>query len=205
MQSTFLSLRRAARSLLAIGALAASSPYPARADGVTPPAVPGDIAVEPENEPFLIGHAVGTQNYVCAPSGDGVAFVLFTPQATLFNDDGRQITTHFFSPTPVDDVVRATWQHSRDTSTFWGRGTGSSTDRDFVADGAIAWLRIEMVDVEEGPTGGDALTGTTFIQRVNTRGGVAPATGCSSPSEVGDQAFVPYTADYVFYRKARRP
>ena len=75
------------------------------------------------NIAFLVGHAVGTQNYICLPSGPGVAFALFTPEATLFNDDDGQITTHFFSPNPFADgaPIRATWEHSRDTSTFWVR------------------------------------------------------------------------------------
>jgi len=32
-------------------------------------------------------------------------------------------------------------------------------------------------------------------------GGLAPKTGCSSLTDVGNQAFVPYTADYFFYKK----
>jgi hypothetical protein len=35
---------------------------------------------------------------------------------------------------------------------------------------------------------------------VNTTGGVAPSTGCRLPKDIGDRAYVPYTADYVFYR-----
>jgi len=56
-----------------------------------------------------------------------------------------------------------------------------------------------VVKVLDGPTGGDTLTKTTFVQRLNTRGALAPSTGCASPSNVGNQAFVPYTADYFFY------
>jgi len=41
---------------------------------------------------------------------------------------------------------------------------------------------------------------TTFIQRVNTEGGVAPAAGCSLPADIGKRALVAYTTDYVFYR-----
>jgi len=37
-------------------------------------------------------------------------------------------------------------------------------------------------------------------QRVNTTGGVAPSTGCESQADVGHRAFVPYTADYVFFK-----
>jgi hypothetical protein len=45
---------------------------------------------------------------------------------------------------------------------------------------------------------------TTYIQRVNTVGGIAPRTGCAVAADAGKQAFVPYTADYFFYEEARR-
>jgi hypothetical protein len=45
------------------------------------------------------------------------------------------------------------------------------------------------------------MTQTTFIQRLNTNGGSAPADGCASASDVGKQKLVPYTADYYFFRK----
>jgi hypothetical protein len=45
------------------------------------------------------------------------------------------------------------------------------------------------------------LARTTFIQRLNTRGGSAPADGCSTAADVGSQTLVPYSADYYFYRK----
>jgi Protein of unknown function (DUF3455) len=41
------------------------------------------------------------------------------------------------------------------------------------------------------------MVATTFIQRVNTVGGKAPASGCPS---LGARTFVPYEADYVFYK-----
>jgi hypothetical protein len=44
-------------------------PQPAHADNVTPPPVPTDIEVQPGNKAFLVGHAVGTQNYLCLASG----------------------------------------------------------------------------------------------------------------------------------------
>lgn len=37
------------------------------------------------------------------------------------------------------------------------------------------------------------------IQRINTTGGAAPASGCEGPSDLGKQARVAYTADYFFY------
>jgi hypothetical protein len=193
-------------------AVAVSLPQPAHADEVTPPPVPEGLEVDAVNEVFLVGHAVGTQNYVCVPSGAVFAWTLFTPEATLFGDNAKQTITHFFSPNPdepntnprvvADGRIRAAWQHSRDTSTVWA-GVAlpehSSTDSRFVRLGAIAWLKLTAVGAEEGPRGGDTLTKTTFIQRLNTVGGLAPSTGCSSPEDVGKQAFIPYRADYFFY------
>ena len=191
-------------------AFTASSPQVATLGGITPPPLPAGMAPVPAgNELFLGTHAVGTQNYVCQPSGAGVAYVLFTPQATLFGEDGVQIITHFNSPNPDEPntdpkvvapqgTIRATWQF-KDTSRVWAKvhqPDGAVTvDKD-----AIAWLLLDAVGHQNGPTGGDKLRKTTFVQRLNTIGGLAPKTGCSSLADVGNKAFVPYTADYFFYK-----
>jgi hypothetical protein len=183
-------------------AFTATLAQPVLADKFTPPDVPGNIKVLPPNHIFLIGHAIGTQNYVCVPNGAGVKFTLFTPQATLFNDDDTEIITHYFSPNPDENrTVRATWQHSRDSSRVWAEVVNgdASNDANFVEAGAVAWVKLTVRGTEAGPTYGDILTKTTFIQRINTHGGVAPPTGCLSPGDLGNTAFVPYTADYVFY------
>ena len=209
-----LTPQQIARGIVQIGCVTALAvvlkvalPQAAHADRVTPPYVPGQLQVLAPNKAFLVGHAVGTQNYVCLPSGGTFAWALFTPQATLFDDDGKQIITHFFSPNPFENnTVRATWQF-RDTSTFWGVATDSAdaiTDPKFVKPGAVAWLKLAFAGSQDGPLGGDRLTGTTFVQRVNTVGGVAPSTGCAAAGDVGKKAFVPYRADYFFYRDASR-
>jgi Protein of unknown function (DUF3455) len=180
-------------------------PHAAHAQSVTPPPVPTDIQVPEGNEAFLLGRGVGTQNYVCQPSGPlgRVAWTLFTPQATLFSDLGDQLTTHFFSPNPDEGgIVRVTWEDSQDTSTVWAQLIDSVPDP--TASGAIAWLKLQTVGTQVGPTGGDTLTKTTFIQRLNTVGGSAPPTGCDVLNDVGHKAFIPYTADYFFYKSATR-
>jgi hypothetical protein len=172
---------------------------------VTPPSVPEAIQVPVGNTLFLAGHAIGSQNYVCSPSDGGYKFVLFTPQATLYTDDNQQLTTHFYSPNPVEDgTVRATWQDSRDTSRVWGQAIQSSTDPSFVAPDSIPWVLLRRTGAQPGPAGdgGLGLPSATFIQRLNTSGGVAPASGCNSPEDVGRQVFVPYSADYLFYTDA---
>jgi Protein of unknown function (DUF3455) len=169
---------------------------------VIPPLVPANLEVEFGNTPFLVGHAIGTQNYVCLLRAGGFAWTFFGPQATLFDDDGQQLTTHFLSANPDENgTLRATWQHSQDTSAIWALAIASSTDPAYVLPGAIPWLLLRVVGVEAGPTGGATLSATTFVQRVNTSGGIAPAAdGCARAADVGRRALVPYTADYVFYR-----
>jgi uncharacterized protein DUF3455 len=103
---------------------------------------------------------------------------------------------------PKGGTPRATWQHSQDTSTVWATMTASSSDPSVVAPGAIPWLLLQAVGAQDGPTGGHKLTATTFIQRLNTSGGVAPSTGCTLSTDVGMKALVPYTADYFFYKAA---
>ena len=178
-----------------------SLPQPAHADHVTPPPVPANIQVPAGNKAFLEGHAVGTQDYICLPSGSGFAWTFFGPQATLFNDDDKQVITHFLSPNPDESgTARATWQHSKDTSTVWAAAIASSSDPKFVAPGAIPWLLLRVVGDQPGPSGSDQLVQTTHIQRLNTSGGVVPSTGCSRAADVGRKALVSYTADYVFYK-----
>lgn len=194
--------QRVCALVFALTLLATQLPAAYAADSMPPP-VPANLQVPAGNKLFLVGRAVGTQNYICLPADGGVKFSLFTPQATLFKE-GEQITTHYFSPNPAEGgTVRATWQHAKDTSTVWGKVADghSSADPAYVAPGAIPWLLVTVVGTQAGQTGGDKLTKTTYIQRLNTAGGVAPATGCAAASDIGNKAFVPYTTDYYFYKK----
>ena len=194
--------------------LASAISLPAHARHATPPVVPANLQVDAGSRVFLVGHAIGTQNYVCAPSTtapSGVAYVLFTPEATLFGDNGRELTTHFFSPNAnpqdpntnpavlADGAIRPTWQHARDNSSVWAKlhTNGSAV----VTVGALPWLLLDAAGVQEGIGGGDIMTKTTQIHRVNTVGGLAPAQGCASPADLGHSAFVDYAADYYFYTK----
>lgn len=187
--------------MLGLGWSSASAQPPAFLD------VPTNLRVPAGNEAFLSGYALGTQNYVCLATPTGVSWKFLGPQATLFlTSDGnlsQQITTHYLSVNPAESLARPTWQHSLDTSRFWGRVKESSKDPNYVAPGAIDWLLLERAGVQFGPAGGSILAQTTFIQRVNTSGGVAPATGCSDISQVGTLALVPYSTDYFFYRSSR--
>jgi Protein of unknown function (DUF3455) len=162
-------------------------PGVALAEHLPPPNVPGDIQVEAGNYPYLMGHATGTQNYTCQSTATGIAWTLVAPAAVLVDDKGKQIMTHYAGPT---------WQ-ARDGSTVMGaRMKGVTMDPT-----AIPWLLLRKTSTSMGPDGGDRLTSTTFIQRVNTTGGLAPATGCDA-AHLGAAVNVPYEADYFFYRAA---
>lgn len=168
------------------------------------PPVPANLQVPAGYTLFLGAHAAGTQNYVCMPAGrQAVGWRFLGPQATLFVNGAQvQISTHFLSVNPTEGTVaRPAWQHSIDTSKVWGRVRSSSADPNYVTPGAIPWLLLETAGTELGPNGGGFLAQTAFIQRLNTSGGLAPATGCTNDDEIGKVALVPYSTDYFFYRK----
>jgi hypothetical protein len=160
--------------------------------------VPAVLQPPAGNEEYLTAAATGTQNYLCMPSG----WMFTGPQATLFFKMAhmrRQAATHFLSPNPDEEgrPPRATWQDSFDTSAVWAAAVATSSA--YAEPGAIPWLLLKVVGKSKGPIGGSAMAETTYIQRVKTTGGVAPEGSCT----VGARAFVPYTAEYVFFREAR--
>jgi hypothetical protein len=182
---------------------------------VMPPPTPDAIAVPAGNSPFLVGHAFGTQGYTCLPtSTGGTSWEILgaRPEATLFTDlfeQQFQIITHFQSPdlnpnanapNPLPLGGNATWQSSLDSSRVWAVKKnaidGGSDAASCPNTGAIPCLLLQSIGNLKGPTGGNLMAKTTFIQRLNTRGGAAPTTTCT----VGQTQLVGYTADYFFYR-----
>jgi hypothetical protein len=163
-----------------LGLLAAYTPAkPAALVGGSPPDVPAAIQVPAGNKLFLVAYAVGTQNYTCNGAG---AWGPSVPAATLFDKHGHPIGIHFGGPT---------WQY-QDGSSVLGQKIAGAT----VTPGAIDWLLLKALSTTPGANGGDRLVGTTYIQRLTTNGGLAPAGACVTATA----AHVPYTAVYYFYR-----
>ena len=193
----------------------------AAAQGTASPSTPAIITPPEGNSAFLLGHAVGTQGYVCLPSANGASWTVNAarPQATLLTDFyGRQvqIITHFLSPdenpnpSAPDPIPfgSATWQSSMDSSKVWAQvlhsnSIAAGTDPSCPNSGAIPCLLLQAIGSQKGPAGGKVMTHVTFVQRLNTKGGAAPADGCSTAGDVGKQTLVPYTADYYFFRESR--
>lgn len=192
----------------------------AGAQRLTPPTTPAAIAPPPGNSVFLMGHAVGTQGYVCLPTSTGVSWTVngSRPEAALFaSAKGHEvpIITHYLSPdtNPNEFAPKplpfgsATWQSSRDGSRVWGQTLNSipaGSDASCPNPGAIGCLLLQAIGSEKGPAGGQSMARTTFIQRLNTQGGSAPATGCSVAADVGKQTLVPYSADYYFFWRTNK-
>ena len=132
------------------------------------------------------------------------------PRSHAFADFfGRsaQIITHFQSinENPKPGIVpalsgTATWQSSLDSSRVWMvRVNGIDPDPNVDSCrnvGSIQCLLLQSVGNKKGPTGGNLLAETTFIQRLNTSGGAAPTSACT----VGQTQLQHYTADYYFFR-----
>jgi hypothetical protein len=154
--------------------------------GVAPPTVPDVIAVEDGHKVFLVAHAVGFQEYPCVATPSGYAWGPSTPDAKLYADNGQLIGTHFGGPS---------WQAKDGSKVLAQRKDGVSVDPT-----AIPWLLLTAKSPTAG-VDGDRLVGTTFIQRIATTGGLAPAAADCNAATVGTVEPVPYTADYVFWKK----
>ena len=185
------------------------------AQNVVPPPTPPAITPPAGNSAYLVGHAQGTQGYVCLPtSTGGTSWTINAarPEATLFVKffgQDVQIITHFASinanpnqnaTLPVPKGGNATWQNSFDTSKVWAKAVGVVTAGSDPAScpnsGAIPCLLLQSIGNQQGPAGGKILANATFVQRLNTNGGAAPTSVCTA----GQTELVPYTADYFFYR-----
>ena len=211
-----LNTGRTRKQLLTVALLfgfASGTATHASAQAFTPPATPQDITPPEGNTAFLVGHAFGSQGYTClSTSTGGTAWnPTARPEATLFTSffgNSLQSITHFTSinanpkdfvtkPVPLSD--NATWQSSFDTSKVWATAVGhidAGSDESCPNTGSIQCLLLQSVGNQEGPTGGKLLAKTSFVQRLNTKGGSVPTTACS----VGQTQLVPYTADYYFFR-----
>ena len=169
--------------LAAIVAAVAAVPIAHAAPAV--PDVPSTIAVPDGNKVFLVGHAVGVQIYQCNATVTGYAWGFLAPRADLYDDHGKPLARHFSGPT---------WQ-ARDGSYV----VGQVVDRATVDPSAIRWLLLTAASTASG-SDGDRLAATTYIQRVATTGGLAPAAATCDAETSGTIAEVSYTADYYFWK-----
>jgi len=136
----------------------------------------------PANEQLLVQvHAKGDQIYTCKTDAEKAMWTLKAPDAQLFDKDGKPFGKHFAGPS---------WQ-ANDGSKVTGKAIGNVPSPDA---NSIPWLLVKVV----GHEGSGTLSAVTSIQRINTKGGKAPDTGCDA-THADKELRVPYTADYRFY------
>jgi hypothetical protein len=136
----------------------------------------------PANEQLLFQvHAKGDQIYSCKSDGAQYSWVLKAPDAQLFDKDGKLFGKHFAGPS---------WE-ANDGSRVTGKvaATAPSPSPD-----SIPWLLVNIV----AHAGTGVLTPVTTVQRLNTKGGQAPSSGCDA-SHAGQETRAPYSADYRFF------
>jgi hypothetical protein len=127
----------------------------------------------------------GVQIYTCISSPAATKWVLKAPDAKLLDASGKSIGSHFAGPT-------------------WKLEDGSQVQGELVASrpspetGSVAWLLLRT----KGGTATGSLADVKFIQRTETHGGAAPASGCESSQDAGKTVQVQYTATYTFYSAA---
>lgn len=145
----------------------------------------------PDNLQVPAGHtqssetnATGVQIYVCSASkadAGKTEWSFKAPEADLFDASGAQVGKHYGGPT---------WE-GKDGSKVVGEVKARADDP---AGKAIPLLLLSA----KSNSGSGVFTKVSFIQRLATEAGKAPADGCTQ-ADLGKEARVPYKALYRFY------
>ncbi|MFI1048266.1 DUF3455 domain-containing protein [Streptomyces griseoruber] len=159
------------------GNAAATEPAVTAVKAPTAPAAPAALAVPDGNKLTGVFPARGVQTYTCT---DG-AWKLLEPAATLSDKRGRTVALHSRGPVWVSTV------------------DGSAVNASAIANSPKTGTIPELLLQATATRGTGTFAGVTYIQRLNTTGGVAPTTACTGT----DQVSVPYTATYAFYKPAK--
>jgi hypothetical protein len=149
------------------------------------PANAGQVPRElqpPSNERLLLQvHAKGDQIYSCKADQERFSWTLKAPEAALYGKDGKPFGRHFAGPS---------WK-ANDGSEIMGKAAATAPSPD---ENSVPWLLVTVVK----RSGDGVLARVTSIQRINTKGGKAPATGCDA-AHGGQEVHAPYSADYAFF------
>jgi hypothetical protein len=180
-------MKRTLSACLFTGLLLAGCAAPPAADrpGEARPEVPSlglfsRIKVPGGHEPALQLAARGVQIFRCERIGDAFEWRFRQPEAELFDAQGQMMGRH---------GANFSFEH-RDGSRLLG--TVVEHEKAAAAD-TLPWLLLSAKSFGKGAFGG-----VSYLQRVNTRGGMPPA-GCSV-AQANRLLRVDFSADFVFYR-----
>jgi len=175
MKATALMIAAAA----ALGACA-SSPMMMKVDNAS---LPEAVRVPIGQKVMMATTGVGEITYECREKKDMAGqheWAFVGPVATLYGGDKKTVGKYYAGPT---------WE-AADGSKVTGKQVA-------VAPSSPGNIPLQLVKAEPA-MGAGAMTGVSYIQRLNTKGGVAPATACDAAGK-GKRQVVAYEADYVFY------
>ena len=171
---------QALRSLVSISVLLAATSAMANVDNATLPE-PVRVPDGHVQKSWTLG--VGEVTYACREKADqpgSYAWTFIVPAATLYDAGKNAVGTYYGGPT-------------------WEDKDGSKVTGKQVAVSPAAAGNLPLQLVKANPTSGQGkLANVTYIQRLNTDGGTAPAQTCDMAS-LGKELKVAYQADYVFY------
>ncbi|MFG6465160.1 DUF3455 domain-containing protein [Roseateles sp. BYS87W] len=148
-------------------------------------ALPDAVKVPAGHRVAMETVGVGEITYECrakAQAAGSFEWAFVGPKADLQNRAGAKVGTYFGPP--------ATW-----AADDGSRVTGAQLA---VAPASAGNLPLQLVKANPA-TGAGALVGVAYIQRVATRGGVAPASACDAGT-AGRREIVKYQADYILWK-----
>ncbi|GGI18338.1 DUF3455 domain-containing protein [Oxalicibacterium faecigallinarum] len=147
--------------------------------------LPTAVQVPAGNKVSMETVGKGTIWYECKAKKDAAGqfeWVFGGPDAGLASRSGKSVGKYYGPP--------ATWESN----------DGSKLTATQVAVAPAGAGNIPYQLVKANPAmGSGAMTGVTYIQRVATKGGVAPSSVCNA-GKVGAKETVNYQADYIFWK-----
>jgi hypothetical protein len=184
--SSSLKIVKFALPAVALALLACALPGRAQGNDNRAPTVPAALQVPDGNKVSFHAIGIGVQIYrwTVNPNTGVGSWVFTTPEATLYDMDGNVVGIHYAYAGPT----RPAWQSNSGSLVVGARLAAVTVDST-----AIPWLLLQEVQTQ-GP---GIFEPTTYVQRVNTVGGKAPAAPGTTD---GQMARVDYMADYYFYR-----
>lgn len=171
---------KASLALLTLATLAAGCTSMARVDNA---ALPEPVRVPAGQRVLMSTTGVGEITYECREKKDMAGqheWAFVAPVATLYGDGRKAVGKYYAGPT---------WESS-DGSKVTGKQVA-------VAPAGAGNIPLQLVKADPA-NGSGAMSRVGYIQRLKTKGGVAPTEACDAATK-GQKRTVSYEADYVFY------
>ena len=179
---TTLALLGAAAALTACGSMNSPS-----APAFNQSSLPATVQVPAGQRIAMETVGAGDITYECRAKKDmpsAFEWVFVGPDAKLMDRSGKVVGRYYGPP--------ATWE-SND-------GSKVTATQLAVAPASAGNIPLQLVKANPA-MGMGAMQGVTYIQRVATQGGVAPAAACTA-ANAGQKQVVKYQADYIIWKAA---